>query len=69
MSQLLQIYRSVGNEHYGAEISKLAPYFGTINPQFRDLRPGHCLIAIPNTPAVHIISARSMPSRCATARS
>jgi hypothetical protein len=37
MSQLLELYRSLGNEHYAGAISNLAPYFGTINPQFKEL--------------------------------
>jgi acyl-coenzyme A thioesterase PaaI-like protein len=53
MSQLLQLYRSLGNERYAAAIAGLAPYFGTIDPKFKDLRPGYCAIEIPNTPAVH----------------
>jgi acyl-coenzyme A thioesterase PaaI-like protein len=53
MSQLLQLYRSLGNEQYAGAISNLAPYFGTINPQFKELREGYCALVIPNTRAVH----------------
>ena len=53
MSQLLDLYRSLGNERYAGAITQLAPYFGTINPKFKDLRPGFCAIVIPNTRAVH----------------
>ncbi len=53
MSTLLQLYRKVGNEGYAGAIAKLAPYFGTISPRFRDLRPGYCSLEIPNSRAVH----------------
>lgn len=53
MSKLLKLYNAVGNGAYGKKIAELAPYFGTINPTFLDLKPGHCSLVIPNTPAVH----------------
>jgi acyl-coenzyme A thioesterase PaaI-like protein len=53
MSQLLELYRAVGNERYAKEIAKIAPYFGTIDAQFKELRPGYCALVIPNRAAVH----------------
>jgi acyl-coenzyme A thioesterase PaaI-like protein len=53
MSQLLELYRQLGNEHYADAISKIAPFFGTIEPRFRSLRPGYCALEIPNRDAVH----------------
>ena len=53
MSWLSELYRSLGNERYAGAISELAPYFGTISPKFKELRPGYCSIVIPNTRAVH----------------
>jgi len=52
MSQLLELYRAVGNKQYAAEIAKIAPYFGTIDAQFKDLREGYCALTIPNRHAV-----------------
>jgi acyl-coenzyme A thioesterase PaaI-like protein len=53
MSQLLDLYRKLGNERYADAIVNLAPYFGTIAPRFRELRPGFCALEISNTRAVH----------------
>lgn len=53
MSELLDLYLKLGNEQYADAISHLAPYFGTISPRFRCLRPGYCALQIPNTNAVH----------------
>jgi acyl-coenzyme A thioesterase PaaI-like protein len=53
MSQLWQLYQSLGNERYADAIAKIAPYFGTIAPRFRELRPRYCALEIPNTQAVH----------------
>jgi acyl-coenzyme A thioesterase PaaI-like protein len=53
MSQLLELYRKLGNEGYGDAVAKIAPYFGTISPRFKSLRPGYCALEIANTNAVH----------------
>lgn len=53
LSRLLQLYQKVGNEGYGKAVSELAPYFGTIDPQFVELRPGRCEIRIRNSRQVH----------------
>lgn len=53
MSELLNLYLSLGKEKYGDAIGKIAPYFDTIKPEFAELRPGYCEIRIRNTHAVH----------------
>lgn len=53
MSELFQLYLSLGNKNYGEAIGKIAPYFDTIKPEFVDLKPGYCELVIRNTRAVH----------------
>ncbi len=53
MSQLNDLYNSVGNEPFIQNICEIAPYFSTIDPQFVDLRPGCCEVIMPNTRKVH----------------
>lgn len=52
MSELLDLYGKVGNEGYGAAIARIAPYFGTIAPEFVDLRPSYCELVIRHTRSV-----------------
>jgi acyl-coenzyme A thioesterase PaaI-like protein len=53
MSKLYTLYQAVGNEVFSREISKIAPYFATIEPSFVELKPGYAEVTMPNTPKVH----------------
>lgn len=53
MSKLYALYQAVGNSAFSREITKIAPYFATIDPQFVELRPGYAEVTMPNTPKVH----------------
>jgi acyl-coenzyme A thioesterase PaaI-like protein len=53
MSELYQLYQQLGNEGYGKAVGKVAPYFSTIDPQFKNLKPGYCEIAVVNQESVH----------------
>lgn len=53
MSKLYELYKAVGNEAFSREVTKIAPYFATIDPMFVELRPGYAEVTMPNTPEVH----------------
>ena len=53
MSELLNLYKKIGNDGYGDAVAQIAPYFGTIEPQFVDLKPSYCEILIENKRPVH----------------
>lgn len=53
MSQLHDLYKTVGNELFSKKVCVIAPYFSTIDPQFVDLRPGYSEVTMPNTREVH----------------
>ncbi len=53
MSQLHELYKATGNDLFSKKICEIAPYFGTINPQFVDLQPGYSEVTMPNTQEVH----------------
>ncbi len=53
MSNLYDLYSAVGKEKYGEAIAKIAPYFGTIYPEFVDLKPAYCEIIIRNRKELH----------------
>lgn len=53
MSQALEIYKKTGNEDFTKMVVNLAPYFGTIDPMFVELRPGYGEVKFPNTKKVH----------------
>ncbi|MES2130014.1 MAG: hotdog fold domain-containing protein [Pseudomonadota bacterium] len=53
MSQFLAMYNKLGAEKFSAAVPTIAPYFGTIEAQFVDLRPGHAEICVRNQPKVH----------------
>jgi len=48
MSIAYETYKSVGNEEYGKLVCELAPYFGTIDPQFVNMKPGYVEVCIKN---------------------
>lgn len=52
MSRLLDLFKKVGPERYGAAVAEMAPYFGTIAPVFASLHPGYCELVIPHVRAV-----------------
>lgn len=53
MSKLYKLYKAVGKEAFSREITKIAPYFATIDPMLVELRPGYAEVTMPNTPDVH----------------
>jgi acyl-coenzyme A thioesterase PaaI-like protein len=54
MSLLYEAYKTVGNEGLGKVVSDAAPYFGTINPQFVDVRPKDVVeVRIKNRREIH----------------
>jgi len=53
MSELYDLYKKLGNKGYGEAISKLAPYFATVDPQFIELKPGCCEVFIKNHRSIH----------------
>ena len=53
MSQALEFYKKAGNEEFTKTVVVLAPYFGTIDPMFVELRPGYGEVKLPNTKKVH----------------
>ncbi len=53
MSQFLTMFKQLGAEKFSAAIPSIAPYFGSIDPEFIELRPGHAAIRIRNQTKVH----------------
>lgn len=53
MSQALEFYKKVGNEEFTKMIINGAPYFGTIDPVFVELKPGYAEVKFPDTKKVH----------------
>jgi len=53
MSEIYELYKNVGIEKFGKTIVKSAPYFGTIDPQFKEIRPGYVEINIENRKEIH----------------
>ena len=54
MSALYDIYQSVGNKGFGKVVADAAPYFGTIDPQFVAVIPGHVVeVVIKNRREIH----------------
>jgi acyl-coenzyme A thioesterase PaaI-like protein len=47
MSQILNLFNSVGPEQFSATICQIAPYFGTIQPSVVALRPGYAEATVP----------------------
>jgi acyl-coenzyme A thioesterase PaaI-like protein len=47
MSQVLNLFNSVGPEQFTATICQIAPYFSTIQPQVTALRPGYAEATVP----------------------
>lgn len=47
MSQILNLFNSVGPEQFSASICQIAPYFGTIQPSVTTLRPGYAEATVP----------------------
>jgi acyl-coenzyme A thioesterase PaaI-like protein len=53
MNPTLGMYQQMGNEAFSKAVSNFAPYFATIEPTFRELRPGYAEVAFENRRAVH----------------
>ena len=53
MSKNLMLFQQLGPEKFSAAVSTVAPYFGSIDPEFITLRPGHAEVRIPNQRKVH----------------
>lgn len=53
MSKLYELYQTAGNEAFSKEVSKIAPYFSTIDPFFEELRPGHAEVTVKNRKEIH----------------
>lgn len=53
MSMLYDLYKQVGNEKFGNEVGRIAPYFSTIEPLFVALRPGYCEIQVKDRQEIH----------------
>ena len=47
MSQVLQMFNTVGAEQFSKMVCQMAPYFSTIEPQLTDLRPGRAEAKVP----------------------
>ena len=53
MGLLLDLYKSTGNEGFSKIVVSRAPYFGTIDPQFVDVKPGYVEAFIKNCKKIH----------------
>jgi acyl-coenzyme A thioesterase PaaI-like protein len=53
MSQILDYYKSVGNEQFGKLITEGAPYFGTIEPKFVAVKQAYVEVKIENRKEIH----------------
>lgn len=47
MSQVLQMFNTVGPEQFTKMVCQMAPYFSTIEPQLTALRPGYAEAKVP----------------------
>jgi acyl-coenzyme A thioesterase PaaI-like protein len=47
------MYNKLGAEKFSEAVAGVAPYFGTIDPEFIELRAGHAEIRVRNQPKVH----------------
>lgn len=48
MSIAYETYQSIGKEEYGKIVCDLAPYFGSIDPQFVEMKPGYVEVLMKN---------------------
>lgn len=53
MSQLYELYQKGGKDVFSREISRIAPYFSTVEPYFEELRPGYAEVMLKNRKEVH----------------
>ena len=53
MSQTLAMYEQMGNEGFSKTLAEFAPYFSTIDPTFRQLKPGYAELELKNQKKVH----------------
>ncbi len=53
MSQFLELYNQLGPEEFSKAVEQVAPYFGTIDPEITELKPGYCEAMLRNQKKVH----------------
>ena len=53
MSQFLAMFQQMGPEMFSKGVAQIAPYFGTIDPEVIDLKPGYCEVSLKNQKKVH----------------
>nr|WP_320190414.1 hotdog fold domain-containing protein [uncultured Desulfobacter sp.] len=49
MNEVLELYKTLGNEAFTQIVTEYAPYFKTINPIFNEVRPYYAEAFFPNT--------------------
>ncbi|WP_020588870.1 hotdog fold domain-containing protein [Desulfobacter curvatus] len=49
MNEVLELYKTSGNEAFTYLVTEYAPYFKTINPVFNEVRPHYAEASFPNT--------------------
>lgn len=58
----------LGRQLFSRAVTSRAPYFASISPQFRELRPGHCEVFVRNRRRVHnhigTVNAIAMCAMC-----
>ncbi len=53
MSQFLAMFNQMGSEMFSQGIGTVAPYFSTIEPLVKELKPGYCEVFLKNQKKVH----------------
>jgi acyl-coenzyme A thioesterase PaaI-like protein len=53
VNQTLAMYQQLGNDAFSKAVANFAPYFATIDPTFKELRPGYAEVVFENRRAVH----------------
>ncbi|MDY0131656.1 MAG: hotdog fold domain-containing protein [Desulforegulaceae bacterium] len=53
MNATLELFKTSGNEAFTKMLTEFAPYFGTIDPMFVELKPGYAEVLLPNSKKVH----------------
>tara|TARA_Y100000780_G_scaffold193661_1_gene182667 strand:- start:124 stop:564 length:441 start_codon:yes stop_codon:yes gene_type:complete len=53
MSDILTMYKDMGNKTFSDTIAQFAPYFSTIDPEFVELKPQYAELILKNQKKVH----------------
>ncbi len=53
MSDVLTMYKDMGNKTFSDTIAQFAPYFSTIDPEFVELKPQYAELILKNQKKVH----------------